>query len=91
MPSLAERLREVGTTGGNTEGVKISLQSHQPLKNFFQHCYVTNDFERANAHFSAIEWGGCPRTGNNYFYADAFGEPGHYVEYIFQSEHGKHV
>ena len=35
MPSLAERLREMGATGGNTEGVKISLQSHQPLKTFF--------------------------------------------------------
>ena len=35
--------------------------------------------------------GGSPRTGNHYFYADAFGELGHYVEYIFQSERGKHV
>ena len=35
--------------------------------------------------------GGSPRTGNHYFYADAFGELPHYVEYIFQSERGKHV
>ena len=53
MPSLADRLREMEATGGNTEEVKISLQSHQPqpLKVFFPHCYFPNGFERAKAHF----------------------------------------
>ena len=41
---------------------------------------------------TTIPLSGCsPRTGNHYFYADAFGELPHYVEYIFQSERGKHV